>query len=230
MADAAESTCSPLPYSAAAPDCHHIQDGCRDPNLVQSRRSGSDTVPRAGLFLLMFFALLAGVNAIATERAPLSVVPAVDYKRYEGTWYEIARLPNRFQKKCASDVVATYTLRDDGRLTIQNRCRLADGRTDEATGVARPVAGQPPSVLKVRFAPAYLSFLPLVWGDYQILALGPAYEYAVIGEPTREYLWVLSRSPTLEAARYEALAGEAKAQGFDVSKLVRTRQTALQDR
>ena len=230
MADAAESTS----FASAVLGCRtrlpDVQDACRDPNLVQSRRSGSDTVPRVGLFLSMFFTLLAGVYAMAAERAPLTVVPAVDYKRYAGTWYEIARLPNRFQKKCASDVVATYTLRDDGRLTIQNRCRLADGRTDEATGVARPVAGQPPSVLKVRFAPAYLSFLPAVWGDYQVLALGPAYEYAVIGEPTREYLWVLSRYPTLEAARYDALVGEAKAQGFDVSKLVRTRHTALQDR
>jgi apolipoprotein D and lipocalin family protein len=178
----------------------------------------------------MFFTVVAGGSAMPGERAPLSVVPAVDYKRYEGIWYEVARLPNRFQKKCASDVVATYTLGDDGRLTVQNRCRRADGGTVEASGVARPVAGRPPSVLEVRFAPAYLAFLPAVWGDYQILALGADYEYALIGEPAREYLWVLSRSPTLEAARYDALVAEAKAQGFDVSRLVRTRHTALPDR
>lgn len=183
-------------------------------------------VTRAGVFFSMTFTLLAVVFAMAAERAPLSVVPAIDYRRYEGTWYEIARFPNRFQKKCASDVVATYTLRDDGRLTVQNRCRLADGRTEEATGVARPVTGRPPSVLEVRFAPAFLSFLPAVWGDYQILALGADYEYALIGEPAREYLWVLSRSATLDASRYEALVAEAKAQGFDVSRLVRTRHTA----
>jgi apolipoprotein D and lipocalin family protein len=180
--------------------------------------------------MVMFVALLAAVWAMPADPPPLKVVPAVDYKRYEGTWYEIARFPNRFQRTCESDVVATYTLREDGRLTVQNRCRRADGSAVEASGVARPVAGQPPSVLEVRFAPAFLSFLPAVWGDYQILALGADYEYALIGEPAREYLWVLSRSPTLDAGRYDALVAEAKAQGFEVSKLVRTRHTALQER
>ncbi len=177
---------------------------------------------RAVLIISITFAMFANTPRLNSSTTPLSVVPTLDYKRYAGTWYELARLPNRFQKQCASDVVATYTLRDDGRLTVQNRCRRSDGRIEEASGVARPVAGQPPSVLEVRFAPAFLAFLPAVWGDYQVLSLGEDYDYALVGEPKREFLWVLARSPRVNAARYERLLADAKAQGFDVSKLVKT--------
>ncbi len=156
------------------------------------------------------------------DSTTLRVVPQVDYGRYNGTWYEIARLPNRFQKICAGDVTATYSGRADGLIDVVNRCREANGSFREAAGVARPVKGQPSSVLKVRFAPAFLSFLPMVWGDYQIIELGPDYEYAVVGSPSRSYLWVLSRKPTLEADVYQKLVAGARSQGFKVSDLVRT--------
>ena len=98
---------------------------------------------------------------------------------------QIARLPNRFQEKCAGEVVASYALRPDGRITVTNRCRTTGGETTEATGVARRVDGKPPSVLEVRFAPAFLSFLPAVWGDYQVIALGADYDHAMVGTPDR---------------------------------------------
>jgi apolipoprotein D and lipocalin family protein len=154
----------------------------------------------------------------------LRVVPTVDLTRYAGTWYEIARLPNRFQEKCAGEVVASYALRPDGRITVTNRCRTTGGETTEATGVARRVDGKPPSVLEVRFAPAFLSFLPAVWGDYQIIALGADYDHAVVGTPDRAYLWVLSRTPQMDPALYRRLLDEAKRQGFDIAKVVETRQ------
>ena len=96
---------------------------------------------------------MAHVTAVAAD-VPLRVVADVNYERYAGTWYEIARLPNRFQRVCASDVTATYAPRPDGRIAVTNRCRESDGDVREATGVARRVKGQPPSVLEVRFAPA----------------------------------------------------------------------------
>ena len=100
-----------------------------------------------------------------------------------------------------------------------------DGRRDHrATGIARRVDGQPPSVLEVRFAPAFLSFLPAVWGDYQIIALGPDYDHAVVGTPDRAYLWVLSRTPRMDPTLYRRLLDGAKGQGFDVAKVVETRQ------
>jgi apolipoprotein D and lipocalin family protein len=168
-------------------------------------------------------ALLA--PTLGAQEKPLEVVPQVDFQRYAGKWYEIARLPFRYQEACARDVTATYTPRPDGRITAVNRCVQKDGKSREAEGVARRVDGRPSSVLKVRFSPAWLSFLSSVWGDYQVIALGPDYEYSVVGTPDRKYLWILARTPKLDAALYRALLDKAKAQGFDVSRLTETEQT-----
>lgn len=174
--------------------------------------------------LMLPFLPMVAAAAVLADAAPLRVVPQVDYARYAGTWYEIARLPNRFQDDCAGEVVATYEPRDDGRLTVTNRCRTPDGKTRRAAGVARRVEGQPAGVLQVRFAPAILSFMPSVWGDYQIIALGPDYDHALVGTPDRAFLWVLSRTPRLDPGVYRRLLDDAKAQGFDVTKVVQTRQ------
>src|SRR6187549_2943513 len=128
----------------------------------------------------------AGVGVgLSAQTRPLRVVETVDYQKYAGTWYEIARLPNRFEKKCVGDITATYTVRTDGRIDVKNRCREKDGTFTDAIGIARRVEGQPPSVLKVRFAPAFLSWLPAVWGDYQIIDLAPDYSHVVVGSPSR---------------------------------------------
>jgi len=167
---------------------------------------------------------LAAALPLSAGPAPLRVVPALDLDRYAGTWYEVARLPNRFQKQCAGDVVAVYRPRPDGRITVTNRCRTTSGGSDTATGIARRVEGQPPSILQVRFAPAFLSFLSAVWGDYQVIALGEAYDDAVVGTPDRQFLWVLSRTPSMAPARYRRLLDDAKGQGFDVTKVAETPQ------
>ena len=172
------------------------------------------------------FVLAALVKADKKGREPLRVVPSVDLERYAGTWYEIARLPNRFQKKCAGDVAATYTVRSDGGLDVLNRCRKADGQLTEAKGRARVADKRGPnSKLKVRFAPAFLSLLPFVWGDYQVIDLAPDYSYALVGEPGRKYLWVLSRTPRMDEETYARALARGAAEGFDVSKLVRTEQS-----
>ena len=171
---------------------------------------------------VLAFAIAAA--ALQSDR-PLAVVSNLDLQRYAGRWYEIARFPNRFQDKCAGDVEAVYTVRDDGRITVVNRCRERNGAMAEARGLARRVKGAPPSVLEVRFAPAFLGFLPMVWGDYQVMALDDAHTHALIGTPDRKYLWVLSRTPALEPATFDQLVTTAKAQGFDVSRLVRTAHT-----
>ena len=105
------------------------------------------------------------IGAAPQKKEPLRVVPAIDFNRYAGKWYEIARFPNRFQKRCAGEVTAEYTLRTDGKITVLNRCRLADGSSIQAKGLAKTAGkGRPNSVLKVRFAPAFLSFIPQVLG------------------------------------------------------------------
>lgn len=177
--------------------------------------------------MAVVLAILSVISlAFAQGKPPLQVVPEVALDRYAGQWYEIARLPNRFQKKCAGEVTANYTLQPDGKISLLNRCRLETGEYIQAKGVAR-LAGkkQSNSMLKVRFAPAFLSFIPQVWGDYQILALSPDYMNALVGDPGRKYLWILSRAPRMDEAAYNRLVQEARAQGFNVGLLQKTRQS-----
>ncbi len=158
-------------------------------------------------------------------RAPLQVVAPVDLKRYAGLWHEQARLPNRFEKQCAGPVTAEYNLRDDGSVEVRNRCTLDDGGFDESVGSARVVrvAGQPGAGrLEVRFAPDWLSWLPMVWGDYWILKLDRDYQVALVGTPDRKYLWVLSRAPVLDELSLQAELDYARTLGFDVDNVVLT--------
>lgn len=176
---------------------------------------------RLTLLALALFASNAALAASVanTPRQPVHAVPALDVPRYMGQWYEIAKFPNRFQKKCVADTVAQYTLLTSGRVRVTNRCRMANGEMDEAVGMARQVGAKNSPKLKVRFAPEWLSFLDAVWGDYWVLDIDPAYQLVAVGEPSREYLWVLSRTPTVPAPEYQALLRRLEAQDFDVNKL-----------
>jgi apolipoprotein D and lipocalin family protein len=151
----------------------------------------------------------------------------VDLDRYLGDWFEIARFPNWFQRTCTGDVRANYVRRADGRLAVTNRCQKADGEVITAQGVARMVDSRTSTRLKVRFAPAVLSFLPFVWGDYWILGLADDYSWAVVGSPDREYLWILAREPMLDAAAFESATGTARRNGFDVERLIKTNHAAI---
>jgi len=153
------------------------------------------------------------------------VVRNLDPSKYAGRWFEIARLPNRFQNKCASDVTAEYQLRPEGGFVVINRCRNAAGETTDASGVARSVGDAPTSVLQVRFAPAFLSVLPFVWGDYQVIALDDGHTYSLVGTPDRKYLWILSRQAQMAPGQYEQLTELARKQGFAVERLERTSHT-----
>jgi lipocalin len=170
--------------------------------------------------MLRQIAWAASVQPLRAD--PVYTVDNVNLDRYLGDWFEIARFPNRFQRACAGDVRASYARRTDGRIAVINRCRTADGRVTEARGVARVVDPRTFAKLKVRFAPAMLSFLPVVWGDYWILALASDYSWAVVGSPNREYLWILARTPTLDAERFASAAAAARANGFDVERLKKT--------
>ena len=156
---------------------------------------------------------------------PVRSVDRVDLDRYAGDWFEIERFPNRFQRDCTGDVSATYRRRADGRLDVINRCRTAGGGIKEAQAVARVVDPATSAKLKVRFAPGVLSFLPFVWGDYWIIGLAEDYSWAVVGSPDREYLWILARGAALDAGRSALAMAAARANGFDVERLVKTHHT-----
>jgi apolipoprotein D and lipocalin family protein len=172
----------------------------------------------AGLLALSlsFFAALGPVQA---EPTPLQTVPSVDVPRYMGTWHEIAKYPNWFQRKCASSTQATYTLQADGRVQVLNRCKTDKGEWTEALGAARQIGATNSPRLKVRFAPEWLSFIPMVWGDYWIIDLDPDYQWVVVSEPKREYLWILSRAPQMAAATYQDLLGKLHDRGFDLKRI-----------
>jgi apolipoprotein D and lipocalin family protein len=162
-------------------------------------------------------AFVAAVLKLSTRpRRPMNVAPPIDLSKYAGKWYEIARLPNRFQKKCAGDTTATYTLRPDGRIGVRNECRERDGRLRSIEGTARPAG--PNTKLKVTF------FWPFR-GDYWILDVDPEYRWALVGEPRRRYLWVLSREPRLETGVFERLLDRARQEGYDLERLLRTPQS-----
>jgi apolipoprotein D and lipocalin family protein len=169
-------------------------------------------------FALLLPALL--LSAVLPARAAeVTSVDQLDITRYAGQWHEIARLPMFFQRKCVGEITAQYTLRDDGLVGVRNSCRNEDGETDTVDGVARRDDGHP-GRLEVRFAPDWLSWLPLTWADYWVIALDPEYQWAVVGEPGHEYLWILSRTPDMSRARFDELKAQATAMGYDLEELV----------
>jgi len=180
-------------------------------------------MPRLSLLLAAALMIAWGATTPPAEAAPketpVTSVPRLDLSRYAGTWHEIAHLPVSFQKKCRGEITAHYTLRDDGKVGVRNRCRVADGGFAEAEGVARTVTGHP-GRLEVRFAPDWLSWMPLVWADYWVIALDPDYQWAVVGEPDRRYLWILSRSPSMPRMQFEQLKARAAAMGYDLEPLI----------
>jgi apolipoprotein D and lipocalin family protein len=177
-------------------------------------------------FFVVCFASAGTIAVLSQERNAVQTVEQVNLDRYLGDWFEIARFPNRFQEKCAGDVQAGYARGADGRISVINRCRTADGGRTEARGVARVVDARTSAKLKVRFAPAALSFLPFVWGDYWILGLAADYSWAVVGSPDRKYLWILARAPVMDPQSYESALAAARANGFDLARLIKTTQRA----
>ena len=163
--------------------------------------------------------LLLMFSASALAKPALQAVPELDLARYAGTWHEIARLPMYFERKCVRDITATYTPREDGTITVRNACVKADGESQVSEGVARK-AGTDPAKLEVRFAPDWLSKLPMVWADYWVIAVDPEYRWAIVGEPDREYLWILSREPELDVQTFEDLKGRARMLGYDLGELI----------
>ena len=184
-------------------------------------------VSRLALIALGLLGATMTVLAAARERhegSDLEPIASLNVPRYLGAWYEIAKYPNRFQKQCDRDTTAHYSLQPGGGIQVINRFRRADGRIDEAVGSARQIGPADSPKLEVRFAPGWLSFLPMVWGDYWVIDLDPDYQLAAVSEPKREYLWILSRTPTVPRQTLAALLDRLERQGFDLGRLEATRQ------
>ena len=176
-----------------------------------------------GRLAILLLGVLALFGCAKTTTARLGLpelrtVARVDLQRYLGTWYDIASFPQPFQRGCTG-TTATYTSRSDGDIDVFNRCRKGSlsGKEDSAHGRARVTDPTTNAKLKVSF------FRPF-WGAYWIIDLGANYEYAVVGHPSRDYLWILSRTPTMDSTVYDAILGRLREQGYEVSRLNRTLQ------
>ena len=156
------------------------------------------------------------IGCASAPQPPLEVVPSVNLSRYVGKWYEIASFPTWFQKGCAGST-AEYSLRPDGGIGVLNQCiKAPDGAPDSARGIAWVVDPVTNAKLRVRF------FWPFS-GDYWIVDLDPDYQWVLVGEPKRNYLWILARTSTLDKHLYESIVKRAAGQGFDVARLIATR-------
>lgn len=164
---------------------------------------------------------LLGLGACSSTNLPqLQIVEKVDLDRYQGNWNEIARIDHWFQEGCINST-ASYSMRDDGDIKVVNRCDIegSENEKDEAIGRAWVVDQNSNAKLKVQF-PLKGIKLPFLAGDYWILALEENYQYAMIGDPKREYLWILARDKTLPQPTLDSLIGKAKAEGFPTDKLI----------
>ncbi|HZQ70776.1 MAG TPA: lipocalin family protein [Terriglobales bacterium] len=171
----------------------------------------------AGIIVLMSM-VSAARAADSGTRLPLRTVDSVDLNRYSGTWYEIARYPNRFQRDCQSDTKAEYTLRQDGKVQVVNSCRQKSGKTKTARGTAKVADRTTNAKLRVTF------FWPF-YGDYWVIGLSPDYRYAIVGEPKRKYLWILSRTPEIDETTYQEIVKQVRTVGYDPERLIKTRQS-----
>ena len=150
---------------------------------------------------------------------PLPVVERVELDRFIGKWYEIAKYPNFFQQQCYGGTTAEYGIREDSSISVVNTCREGslDGPESRIEGyatIADPTTNAKLSVV----------FFPPFGAPYWVIDLDADYQWAVIGEPSRSTLWILSRTPTMDEATYEGILGRLAAKGYDPARLVVTPQ------
>ena len=169
----------------------------------------------------MALMVLCSHSAIAAD---LETVSSVDLNRYLGSWYEIARYPNSFEVNCYN-ATAQYSENSDGSINVLNTCIKQDsGNADVANGLATVADTSSNAKLKVTFLPSWLRWTGIGLGDYWVIQLGDNYEYSVVSEPGRNYLWILSRTPEVDAATYAKIIARLVEQGFDISKIENSRR------
>ena len=182
------------------------------------RRRTIERTVLAALLAATIHAVPAAEAGSEQRRRP-RVAEHVDLDRYMGRWHEIARIPTRFQKSCECCATATYSRRDDGTVDILNECVEADGSVKTAKAEARVSKGS-----NARWRATFFKFLGLgvAKGDYWILGLDEDYAWAVVGDPDREFGWILAREPALTAAQRDAVDALLVDRGYDPAAFVPT--------
>lgn len=163
-----------------------------------------------------------GMNAVYAKNTVVKAVEQVDLQQYLGQWHEVARKPLKFQKDCAYNVIADYSLNDKSNVSVKNSCYKANGQRKISEAEAFVTNAPMNSTLEVSFLPESIRWLPVGRGDYWVLKLDPNYQMALIGEPSKKYLWVLSRDPQPDKAKVQEYLAYAQTLGYDLSDLIYT--------
>jgi apolipoprotein D and lipocalin family protein len=168
--------------------------------------------------LMLAIALLVTTASVTAADLPNRPVATLELSRYQGQWHEIAHIPVFYQRKCIGPATATYTPKPDGTVGVVTTCTTSKG-LKTVDGVAKYPPGEP-GALEVRFAPIWLRWLPQAWFDYWVIDIDPNYRWAIIGEPDREHLWIMSRDKRMSRQLYDRLVAQARKRGYPVEKLV----------
>ena len=178
------------------------------------------------IFCLSAIALLLPLGgfvlAASSNIPPLQIVDHVDLTRYVGTWYAIASIPTWFERPCVQGTTAAYTLLENGKIEVVNRCYDKKGEVRTARGRAWIVDETTGAKLKVSFFSLF--GLWLFPGDYWIIDLDSEYRYAVVGHPSRKFGWILSRTPTLDPTMLNGIIERLEEQGYDFATFEMTDQ------
>lgn len=174
--------------------------------------------------LLVFSTFAPAQRKDSDNKIELQTVSSVDLKRFTGKWFEIARYPNKFQKKCAGNTTATFADRADGKISVVNQCLLKDGAIGKADGEAKITDSNSNAKFEMNFASKFKSFLSADWDNYWIVDLDENYQYAAAADPKREYLSILSRTPEMKDAVYQNILRRVEKLGFSPGKLTKTPQ------
>lgn len=173
-------------------------------------------------FVLSFF--LGSISM-----ADVTTVENVDLNKYIGMWYEVASIPQSFQKKCVANTTAVYSYAENGLIKVDNTCETASGEREGSEGRAKVEDQVINSKLKVTFV-KILDWVFLFGGNYWIIDLADDYSYALIGDPTAKYAWLLSRTPSVTDDLFLLVEKKFKSQGYNTCEILTSIQTSGMDR
>jgi apolipoprotein D and lipocalin family protein len=174
---------------------------------------------------LLLAAVTTAILLTSAHASDVKAVPTVDLERYQGKWFELASIPQFFQRKCVRDTFAEYSKLDGGEIRVENNCTGDDSSRIRAEGRARLYDSSETSKLTVTFLKLFGEYRFWAGGDYWVIEIDPNYQWAVVGHPSRRYGWVLSRTPTQPVAVLAEIIGRIKAQGYDACEFIVTPQT-----
>ncbi|MBP6218581.1 MAG: lipocalin family protein [Oligoflexales bacterium] len=184
------------------------------------------------LKIVLLLSWMGSWTALADDESdPVTTVPELNVDQYLGKWYQIATIPAWFQRNCVKNTTAEYSKREDGLIRVENRCEKEDGKISSVEGAARlNPKFDSPSKLQVSFVKLLGHWIWLFGGNYWVMDLGKSenkYEYSIVGDPTRKYLWILARKPQLSLEELRSIRDKIKAQSYSLDKIIVTQEGEL---